>query len=82
MKKFKEELVLSGGELHFIAKIDESLCFQREKLNIESRKTACCKFCVWINECPKDCPAGPDPVLINIKYFSRYKEWNNQYNND
>ena len=82
MYRFKEELVFSGGELHFTAKIDKSVRFQSEKLGIESCKIACCKFYVWANKCPKDCPVSYDSVLINIKYFRRYKEWNNQYNND
>lgn len=82
MYRFKEELVFSGGELHFTAKIGKSIRFQSEKFDIESCKIACCKFCVWANKCPKDCPVSYDSVLINIKYFRRYKEWNNQYNND
>ena len=82
MERFEEELVFSGGELHFIAKINESQHFQSEKLNIESSEITCCKFCVWTNKCPKDCPVGYDSVLINIKYFKYYKEWNNQYNNE
>ena len=82
MYRFKEELVFSGGELHFTAKIGKSVRFQSEKLNIESCKIACCKFCVWANKCPEDCPVSYDFVLINIKCFRRYKEWNNQYNND
>lgn len=82
MERFEEELVFSGGELHFIAKINESRHFQSEKLDIESCKIACCKFCVWANKCPEDCPVSYDSVLINIKYFKYYKEWNNQYNNE
>lgn len=82
MERFEEELVFSGGELHFIAKINESRHFQSEKLNIESSEITCCKFCVWANKCPKDCPVYYDSVLINIKYFKYYKEWNNQYNNE
>lgn len=77
MKRFEEELVFSGGELHFIAKADESWHFQSEKLNIEFCEVTSCKFCVWANKCSKDCPVYYDSVLINIKYFKYYKEWNN-----
>lgn len=77
MKRFEEELVFSGGELHFIAKADESRHFQSEKLNIEFCEITSCKFCVWANKCSKDCPVYYDSVLINIKYFKYYKELNN-----
>ena len=80
MYRFKEELVFSGGELHFIAKIDKSLRFQREKFNIEFRKIVYCNFCVWVNKCVKCCPVSDDTVLINIKYFKLYKEWEKSIN--
>ena len=57
MYRFKEELIFSGGELHFTAEINKSIRFQSEKLDIKSCKIACCKFCVWVNKCLKDCPA-------------------------
>ena len=80
MYRFKEELVFFGGELHFIAEIEESLRFQREKFNIKSRKITCCKLCVWTNKCPKNCPVGTDSVLIKMKYFELYKAWEKSIN--
>lgn len=80
MYRFKEELVFSGGELHFIAETKESLHFQKEKFNIKSRKITCCKLCVWTNKCPKNCPVGADSVLIKIKYFKLYKSWEKSIN--
>ena len=81
MKRFREEFIFVEGEYHFAIGGGKAVRFQCENLNLISSSGLCCNLCVKSHHCSGECPAGSG-VLINIKYFEYYKEWNNQYNND
>ena len=81
MKRFREEFIFVEGEYHFAIGGGKAVRFQCENLNPISSSCLCCNLCVKNHHCFGECPAGSG-VLINIKYFKYYKEWNNQYNND
>ena len=74
MKRFREEFIFVEGEYHFAISAGKAVRFQYENLNPRSCFGLCCKLCVKNHHCFGECPAGSG-VLINIKYFERYKEW-------
>lgn len=76
MKRFREEFIFVEGEYHFAISAGKAVRFQCEKLNPISSPGLCCNLCVKNHYCFDKCPAGSD-VLINIKYFKYYKEWEN-----
>lgn len=76
MKRFREEFIFVEGEYHFAIGGGKAVRFQCEKLNPISSPGLCCNLCVKSHHCSGECPAGSD-VLINIKYFELYKEWEN-----
>lgn len=76
MKRFREEFIFVEGEYHFAIEGSKSVRFQYENLNPISDFGLCCNLCVKNHHCFFECLAGSD-VLINIKYFELYKEWEN-----
>lgn len=76
MKRFREEFIFVEGEYHFAIGGGKAVRFQYENLNPISCFGLCCNLCVRNHHCFSKCPAGSD-VLINIKYFELYKEWEN-----
>lgn len=76
MKRFREEFIFVEGEYHFAISAGKAVRFQCEKLNPISSPGLCCNLCVKSHHCSGECPAGSG-VLINIKYFKYYKEWEN-----
>lgn len=80
MKRFREEFIFVEGEYHFAIRGDKAVHFQYENLNPISCFGLCCNLCVKSHHCSGECPAGSG-VLINIKYFELYKEWDNNISN-
>lgn len=76
MKRFREEFIFVEGEYHFAISAGKAVRFQYENLNPISCFGLCCNLCVKNHHCFFECLAGND-VLINIKYFELYKEWEN-----
>lgn len=76
MKRFREEFIFVEGEYHFAIGGSKAVRFQCENLNPTSSYGLCCNLCVKSYHCSGECPAGSG-VLINIKYFELYKEWEN-----
>lgn len=76
MKRFREEFIFVEGEYHFAISAGKSVRFQYENLNPRSCFGLCCNLCVKNHHCFFECLAGSG-VLINIKYFELYKEWEN-----
>ena len=76
MKRFREEFIFVEGEYHFAISAGKAVRFQYENLNPISCFGLCCNLCVKSHHCSGECPAGSG-VLINIKYFELYKEWEN-----
>lgn len=81
MKRFREEFIFVEGEYHFAIGEGKAVRFQYENFNPTSCIGLCCNLCAKKYHCFGECPAGSG-VLINIKYFELYKEWETQYNND
>ena len=76
MKRFREEFIFVEGEYHFAIGGSKAVRFQYENLNPISCFGLCCNLCVKNHHCFGECLAGSG-VLINIKYFELYKEWEN-----
>lgn len=76
MERFREEFIFVEGEYHFAISAGKAVRFQYENLNPISCFGLCCNLCVKNHHCFFECPAGSG-VLINIKYFELYKEWEN-----
>lgn len=76
MKRFREEFIFVEGEYHFAIGEGKAVRFQYENLNLISCIGLCCNLCAKKHHCFGECPAGSG-VLINIKYFELYKEWEN-----
>ena len=76
MKRFREEFIFVEGEYHFAIGGGKAVRFQYENLNPISCFGLCCNLCVKNHHCFGECLAGSD-VLVNIKYFELYKEWEN-----
>ena len=76
MKRFREEFIFIEGEYHFAIGGSKAVRFQYENLNPISCFGLCCNLCVKKHHCFGECLAGSG-VLINIKYFELYKEWEN-----
>lgn len=80
MNRFREEFIFVEGEYHFAIGGCTAVRFQCEKLNLISYPGLCCNLCVKNHHCFFECLAGSG-VLINIKYFELYKEWDNNISN-
>ena len=76
MKRFREEFIFVEGEYHFAIGGGKAVRFQCENLNSISSSGLCCNLCIKSHHCFGECPARSG-VLINIKYFKYYKEWEN-----
>lgn len=76
MKRFREEFIFVEGEYHFVISAGKAVRFQYENLNPISGFGLGCNLCVKNHHCFWECLVGSD-VLINIKYFELYKEWEN-----
>ena len=76
MQRFREEFIFVEGEYHFAIGGSKAVRFQYENLNPISCFGLCCNLCVKKHHCFGECLAGSG-VLINIKYFELYKEWEN-----
>ena len=74
MQRFREEFIFVEGEYHFAIGGSKAVRFQYENLNPISCFGLCCNLCVKNHHCFGECLAGSG-VLINIKYFELYKEW-------
>lgn len=80
MKRFKDEFILFQGEYHFSTTIGNCLLFQKEIYDANLIKTVenCCKLCCYNLNCTSynsHCLVDEDFVLIKMKYFKYYKEW-------
>ena len=76
MQRFREEFIFVEGECHFAIGGGKAVRFQCENLNPTSSYGLGCNLCVKNHHCFNECPAGSG-VLVNIKYFELYKEWEN-----
>ena len=79
MIRFREEFIFVEGEYHFAIGAGKAVRFQCENFNSIPCFGLCCNLCVKNHRCFGECPAG-SYVLINIKYFELYKEWENSIN--
>ena len=79
MKRFREEFIFVEGEYHFAIGGSKAVRFQYENLNPISCFGLCCNLCVKNHHCFGECLAGSG-VLINIKYFELYKDWEKSIN--
>ena len=76
MQRFREEFIFVEGEYHFAIGGSKAVRFQCENFNSIPCFGLCCNLCVKNHHCFGECPAGSS-VLIKIKYFELYKEWEN-----
>lgn len=78
MIKFENEFIFLDGEYQFIARINKILDFKKKCLFINDLK--CCVLCAFIDCCIKKCPVDEDHVLVKMKYFELYKDWEKSIN--
>ena len=79
MIRFREEFIFVEGEYHFAIGESKAVRFQCENFNSIPCFGLCCNLCVKNHHCFGECPAG-SYVLINIKYFELYKDWEKSIN--
>ena len=79
MQRFREEFIFIEGEYHFAIGEGKAVRFQCENFNSIPCFDLCCNLCVKNHHCFGECLAG-SYVLINIKYFEFYKEWEKSIN--
>lgn len=80
MNRFENEFIFLDGEYQFIASVNKILDFQKECLFINYSR--CCKLCAFRNRYINKCPVDEDHILVKIKYFELYKDWENQLINE
>ena len=56
--------------------------FQCENLNLKICPSLCCNLCTKRYHCYGECPVDEDHILVKIKYFELYKDWENQLINE
>ena len=78
MIRFENEFIFLDGECQFVAMIDKILDFQKERLFINN--FGCCILCAFRDFCIKKCLVDRDHILVNIKYFKLYKDWEKSIN--
>lgn len=78
MIRFENEFIFLDGEYQFIARINKILDFRKECLFINN--LGCCTLCFFRNHCIKECPVDEDHILVEIKYFKLYKDWEKSIN--
>lgn len=80
MIRFENEFIFLDGEYQFVVRVNKILDFQKKCLFINDFR--CCKFCAFRNRCINECPVDEDHILVKIKYFELYKDWENQLINE
>lgn len=78
MIRFEDEFIFFNGEYQFVARVDKIFDFQNECLFINNFK--CCKLCALIDCCIKECPVDENHILVKMKYFELYKDWEKSIN--
>ena len=73
MSRFENEFIFLDGEYQFIARINKSLDFKKKCLFINNLR--CCALCAFRDPCIKKCPVDRDHILVKMKYFKLYKDW-------
>ena len=80
MIRFENEFIFLDGECQFMARVDKILDFQETCPFLNDSK--CCTLCAFRDCCIKECPVDEDHILIKMKYFELYKDWENQLINE
>lgn len=78
MIRFENEFIFLDGEYQFVAKINKILDFKRKCLFINN--LVCCTLCAFRNRCIKECPVDENHILVKMKYFELYKDWEKSIN--
>lgn len=78
MIRFENEFIFLDGEYQFIAKINKILDFQKKYFFINNLR--CCTLCAFKDRCIKECPVDRDHILVKMKYFKLYKDWEKSIN--
>ena len=78
MIRFENEFIFFNGECQFVARINKILDFKKECLFINN--LGCCALCAFKDYCPKECPVDEDHILVKMKYFELYKDWEKSIN--
>ena len=78
MIRFENEFIFLDGEYQFVARTNKILDFQKECLFINN--FGCCILCAFRDFCIKKCLVDRDHILVNIKYFKLYKDWEKSIN--
>lgn len=77
MIRFENEFIFLDGEYQFIARINKILDFKCKRLFINNLR--CCTLCAFRNRC-KECPVDGNHILVKMKYFKLYKDWEKSIN--
>lgn len=78
MIRFENEFIFLDGEYQFVARINKILDFKSRRLFIKNLR--CCALCAFIDRCIKECPVDEDHILVKMKYFKLYKNWEKSIN--
>ena len=78
MIRFENEFIFLNGEYQFVVRINKILDFQKECLFTNTSR--CCKLCAFRDCCIKECPVDENHILVEIKYFELYKDWEKSIN--
>ena len=78
MIRFENEFIFLDGEYQFVARINKILDFQKECLF--TNNLGCCALCAFRDHCIKKCPVDGDHILVKMKYFKLYKDWEKSIN--
>ena len=78
MIRFENEFIFFNGECQFVARTNKILDFKNECLFINDLK--CCTLCSFGDCCIKECPVDENYILVKMKYFEFYKEWEKSIN--
>lgn len=78
MIKFENEFIFLDGEYQFVARINKILDFKNKCLFINNLR--CCTLCAFGDPCIKKCPVDKDHILVKMKYFKLYKDWEKSIN--
>ena len=78
MIRFENEFIFLYGEYQFVARTNKILDFKNECLFINNFQ--CCKLCAFRDCCIKKCPGDEDHILVKMKYFKFYKDWEKSIN--
>ena len=78
MIRFENEFIFLDGEYQFIVRTNKFLDFQKKYLFINNIRY--CTLCAFIDCCIKECPVDKDHILVKMKYFELYKDWEKSIN--